>query len=242
MDRDRYITLLRSDGARLADVAARDLDAAVPTCPGWTVRDAVMHTADVYQDKMTTIELRGGEPENPSPDRPEGMGALEWFGDTFRRLLTMFDTMDDDAPAATWWPSEGKAELWVRRMAQETTVHRYDVESAFGATTPIADDLAVDGVDEVLRIFLAHPWWHDHPRPALTGTIDVRTGGRTWHVEMVADAVTVADSGEGADVTVSGDPSPVLLWLWGRVGDDAVTIEGDAAVAKRLRERLVEAE
>ncbi|MBV9292418.1 MAG: maleylpyruvate isomerase N-terminal domain-containing protein, partial [Frankiales bacterium] len=46
---------LASDGAALRD-AATDLNANVPTCPGWTVRDAVEHTAVVYAHKATIVE------------------------------------------------------------------------------------------------------------------------------------------------------------------------------------------
>jgi len=34
-----YVEHIRADAARLATVAARGLDAAVPSCPGWTVGD-----------------------------------------------------------------------------------------------------------------------------------------------------------------------------------------------------------
>jgi hypothetical protein len=41
-------------------------------------------------------------------------------------------------------------------------------------------------------------------------------------------------------LVVSGDPSPVLLWLWGRAPDSAVTLDGDPAVAAQFRRVLVE--
>ena len=44
-------------------------------------------------------------------------------------------------------------------MALEVAVHRYDAELAHDEVTPIPDDLALDGVDEVLRVMLAGPWW-----------------------------------------------------------------------------------
>ena len=33
-----------------------------------------------------------------------------------------------------------------------------------------------------------------------------------------------------------GDPADVLLWVWDRVGDDRVTITGDAGVVAYLRQ------
>jgi hypothetical protein len=43
-----YIDHVRADGERLAAVAERGLDPPVPSCPGWTVRDVVGHTAEVF--------------------------------------------------------------------------------------------------------------------------------------------------------------------------------------------------
>ena len=46
--------------------------------------------------------------------------------------------------------------FWIRRMAQETVIHRVDAELALGEPfAPIPDDLALDGIDEVLERFLA---------------------------------------------------------------------------------------
>ena len=43
---------------------------------------------------------------------------------------------DPAAPSWTWWPDDQTAGFWLRRMAQETAVHRVDVELPLGATTP----------------------------------------------------------------------------------------------------------
>ncbi len=44
----------------------------------------------------------------------------------------------------------------------------------------------------------------------------------------------------GADAAVTGRPSDVLLWMWRRADGTAVTVDGDAAVAARLRRVLRE--
>jgi hypothetical protein len=122
-------------------------------------------------------------------------------------------------------------------MAQETAVHRVDVESAFEATTPVDAELAVDGVDEVLVMMLGGDWT-GYEEPDLVGTVAVSTGGRTWYVAMTPAAVTVAESPGEAAVVVRGEPSDVLLWLWGRAPDDVVTFDGDLDAARRFRQRL----
>ena len=41
------------------------------------------------------------------------------------------------------------------------------------------------------------------------------------------------------DATISGDPLPMYLWLWGRGPRDPLQIDGDADAADRLRDRMV---
>jgi hypothetical protein len=56
---------------------------------------------------------------------------------------------------------------------------------------------------------------------------------------MVDDRVDVDDAGRRDVVaTVTGEPAPVLLWMYGRAPDDVVTVSGDPAIATRLRKRL----
>ena len=219
MERARYLALLRSDAALL--------------------RDAVTHVTEVYEHKVACIGLAGARPEPWPPAWPE-RDPLDWFDDAFARLLDALEGTDPAAPSWTWWPPDQTAGFWVRRMAQETAVHRADVESAFGAITPVDDDLAVDGVDEVLVMMLAGDW-STEPHPELTGSAVVRTGAHAWHVDMASEEVAVRTGDGAAGATVSGDPSPLLLWLWGRAPDGAVSFDGDPDAVRRLRERLARA-
>lgn len=237
MERRRYVDLLRSDGERLLAMAGRDLDATVPACPGWAVRDAVRHTAEVYEHKIACIAAGGERPAPWPPAWPEDRDPLAWYADAHGRVLDALAKTDPAAPSWTWWPSDQTAGFWTRRMAQETAVHRVDVESAFGQESPVDAELAADGVDEVLVMMLAGDW-SSEVTPHLTGSALVSTGGRSWRVAMAPAEVTVEESAGAADVTVSGDPSPLLLWLWGRAPDGAVRFDGDADAGRRLRERL----
>ena len=42
------------------------------------------------------------------------------------------------------------AQVWARRQAHETAIHRYDAESASGDVNGFDLDFAVDGIDEIL--------------------------------------------------------------------------------------------
>ena len=77
-----------ADGAALR-AAATDLDKPVPTCPGWTVRDAVEHTA-----VAPAIQGRRCGP-GMSPSRPSASGFADVANDgidEFVERMLCFDT------------------------------------------------------------------------------------------------------------------------------------------------------
>jgi uncharacterized protein (TIGR03083 family) len=237
MERDRYLELLATDGSLLRRTAERDLAAPVPSCAGWDVRDVVRHTAEVYEHKIACVALAGPRPDPWPPEWPPTSDSLAWFDDAHHRVLEMLRTTDPVAPSWTWWPDDQTAGFWLRRMAQETAVHRADVELAFGSVTPIDAELAVDGIDELLYLMVAGDWTGDE-QPDLTGTVAVATAGRTWTIRMVEDRVDVDADQAAAATTIVSEPAALLLWLYGRAGDDVIAISGDPAGARRLRERL----
>lgn len=238
MNRAGFLKTLAADSELLVDTARRDIDARVPSCEGWTVRDAVEHVAGVYEHQIAAINLAGPKPDPWPPEWPADRDPLVWFADARLRLVETLTTVDSDAPAWTWLPTDQTAGFWIRRMAQETAVHRVDIQLATGNPTPVDEDLAVDGIDEVLVLMLDDDW-DEFPQPGLTGAVMVATGDRSWRVTMTADAVVVSSSdGTSADAVVEGDPSPLLLWLWGRAPGSVVRIAGDAEAAERLRRRL----
>jgi hypothetical protein len=150
--------------------------------------------------------------------------------------------------APTWYDPDQTVGFWIRRMAQETVIHRIDAELAAGLpVTPVPDDLAADGVDEVLKRMLAYGsvTWPEAfaemegghlPGP---GEITVAAGQVAWTVRLTPQAVEAEDgASDDPQVVVGGQARDVLRWTWGRAGDDAVRISGDAAWADYLRRML----
>jgi uncharacterized protein (TIGR03083 family) len=240
MTPERFLDLLASDATLLADTAdAIDLDAPVPTCPGWAARDAVDHTAAVYHHKIACMQLGRRPDEDEYTQHPApGQGSVEFYREALAALLEELVRRGPAAPSYTWWPADQTVGFWYRRMAQETAVHRVDVQSVTGDVTHIDDDLALDGVDEVLTRFLAGDWAEEPVEDASGSTVAIRTGEHLWRVTLDQEEVALTEGPGPSHATVSGEPSELLLWLWGRRPLSAVTVEGDGAVIAELRERL----
>ncbi len=211
---EQYIDYLHAEGERLLASAEGNLELATPTCEGWSVGDVIEHVGMVYGHKIAALE----HGRHPQPGEwtgpPDNVDAVQWCHALLHRVAADLAALPSDAYAWTWWEPEQTAGFWQRRMAHETAVHRADVEAATGPITPVAADLALDGIDELLGVVLAD-----------AGVVDVDGP------HAVGDAVRVTVAG----VTVTGGASDLLLWLWGRLPDAVVVVsEGDAAALRNL--------
>jgi uncharacterized protein (TIGR03083 family) len=243
MTRDVFLRCLEADFHNLR-AASVDLSAPVPSCPGWTVDDLVSHVAWVYLHKVET--MRRGELPQAWPPAPTGEKSPALLDRAYAELVAEFADRPDDQPCPTWYEPDQTVGFWVRRMAQETVIHRVDAALAAGfPISPIPAELAGDGIAEVLEVFLSYStrrWPEDFGtllHTAGTQAVLVSAAGARWLVRLDPGGVEVAPATAGqAAAQVSGAPHDVLLWLWRRVGESAVRVEGDVAAVTRLRALL----
>ncbi|HET6530403.1 MAG TPA: maleylpyruvate isomerase family mycothiol-dependent enzyme [Actinoplanes sp.] len=245
MENSRYLECLDADFRRLREVVQMDPAAPVPSCPGWTLADLIRHVGGVYLHKVLAMR-EGAEPDWPPPglDAEEPLPLLDR---AYAELLAEFGRRKPGEPGGTWYQPDQTVGFWYRRMAQETVIHRIDGE--LGAGVPVAnvpDDLAVDGIDELLKVFVVYGVreWASYFTEALAGSpgraFRLRADGAAWQVRTGPGEFTVADgAGEGpVDVTVSGPPAAVLRWLWAREtpGEPSpATVQGPAEAVAELR-------
>lgn len=253
MDHARYLECLAADQSRLRAVAPIDLDAAVPTCPGWTVADLTRHVGQVYLHK--TAAMRDGhEPQEGWPP-PElaSEDPLALLDRAYAGLVAQFAAHSPQDAAGSWYHPDQTVGFWGRRMAHETVIHRIDAELGTGQpVAPVPSDLAVDGIDELLRVFVAYSVaeWGEYFRELLDEapgrTYLVRTDGAAWRLRTGPGTFAVQDGDDGspADATLSGPPADLLRRLWNRdlPGEASqVQVEGDPAAVDLLRRLVVTA-
>ena len=232
---------LAKDGAALR-AAAVNLDKPVPPCPGWTVRDVAEHTAVVYAHKATIIENALSEPPRPWPPDFGYTDVLEFYDEQLHRVIEALRTRDPAAHVLTWYEPEQTIGFWVRRMMQETVIHRADVESATGQPTPVDEAVAVDGIDELIERMLCYDTEAYAEAPGNGQRIAITAGNGAWTVtlgEKVASFEPAA--ADDVDATITGSPSDVLLALSNRLEYDALRTDGDAAALQALRGAIANA-
>ncbi len=152
-----------------------DADAAVPTCPEWTVRDLLRHTGAVHRWATGYVAGRRCEPsrgglEEAAGTWPDDDGLTAWFEHGCADLVAALAAAPDDLECWTFLPAPSPRAMWARRQAHETAIHRVDTQLATGtAVTPCDPGFAADGIDELLTLFVprrrAHAAAPMHRRP-----------------------------------------------------------------------------
>jgi uncharacterized protein (TIGR03083 family) len=227
-----YIAAVGREGRRLVDDArAAGLDAPVPSCPDWVVRDLVRHMGGVHHWAATHVRDRltedvDDELEDQVGGWPPDGQLLGWAAAQVATLVEVFEAADPDFPYFTWFRGTTPFTMWTRRQAHETAIHRVDAELAAGEVTPFDAAFAADGVDELVLDMVGRrdkPVDVDEP---LTLHLQATDIDRAWTIELAPERLRgfAAPRGE-PDGTVTGTASELYLAMWHRV--DAVDREGD---------------
>ncbi|WP_308257680.1 maleylpyruvate isomerase family mycothiol-dependent enzyme [Pseudonocardia lacus] len=164
-----YAIALVEQGRLLAEVVrAADPATAVPTCPGWTLRQLVTHVgrgdrwAAAIVESGGPVELRA-VPDGRTPDDPAD--AVRWLLDGAPLLV---DNVAVEPQKPVWtFLGPRPARFWLRRRLHESTVHRADAALATGVPYRIEPELAADGVSEFLDLVALRP--QRHPAPVADG-------------------------------------------------------------------------
>lgn len=241
-------------------------DRIVAAAPGFTLGDTVRHVGSMYRMAHTWLTT-GASPQEWQQRPADGQQVTAYLEESHQALADELAAHQPDDPCSTWYPSEQNYAFWARRMMHESLIHRGDMQSAarirprperkekrditldLAADIPadiepditggVDDDVAVDGVGEVMAVWFAHRLRELGVFGNRTARVLVDIGAAAWLAGMdranasvtaapVATPVT-DEVRKDADAVVTGDPVRVYLWLWGRLPTDTrfVAVDGD---------------
>ncbi|GAA2467787.1 maleylpyruvate isomerase family mycothiol-dependent enzyme [Winogradskya humida] len=228
----------RATAFREAATAA-DLDTQVPGCPDWTVRDLITHLGAVHRFWATVIDAGPAD----TPPTPEALGdrephgdLIEWSAASAALLLEALRAAPADRGCWTWWEPSGApmtAAAVARHQVHETAIHTYDAQESSGKPQPLPASIAVDGIPEFVEVTLASQgtWPYRPTRLQLSAT-----EGPSWLFDLSSTAITLAPAPSGEPVaTLHAPVSDLLLFLYGRIPETALTITGDQSAVTELR-------
>ncbi len=142
-------------GAGRRPRGCRRSDDLVPTCEGWKMRDLAVHVGEFCGFWSHVLCEGTGRPKTPFPDPPDGDAVGHVGGDACSAPDRRSSTPRLPATEVwTWFDADHTAGFVSRRCAHELAVHRYDAQSSSRTCTPIASDLADDGINEMLDVLV----------------------------------------------------------------------------------------
>lgn len=238
IDRGAWLDALRASCAAVEEAAAAGpLDAAVPWCADVDVAGTLRHVGVVH--RLVRQWVTDGHRPSAVPCMPDDADPAAWFAAGWPPLLDVLSGLDPDAETSTWCSYDTRASFWWRRMAHETAIHAVDVLEAVGWSWPVPEALAVDGVDEALRLWLGVALG---PHVGGAGqVVRIVAPQRAWTVGLNDHNVEVTHLPLRPDATVTAPAEALYRWLWGRADDAAVTVAGDPSAAAALRTALTRA-
>ncbi len=231
-----YRRLLTEETMRLHATSVEHLDIDLPHIEGWTVGAVIGHTGWVFRYVTLALVSPADKPPRRAdiPEPPIGEAVLEWFAEAATGLMAQLDAVDPESIVPTF-AGPRPAQWWLRRLAHETTMHRWDAESAIRSPHPIDQAQARDGIDEVLETFA--PIRLSFDTLAGKGEVihlhatDIDDG--EWLITLGPTEITWTAGHAKGDVAARGPVSDLLLALWSRIPPSRLELFGDASLLDR---------
>lgn len=232
------IAITESAAARISQlIRSADLATPIGHLGRWKVRDVAAHLGGVHRWATRIVVSRSSDGPSFVKSKLDGEELCDWFDAGTEELLIALESNDRDEPCPNFNPGSAKTVAWwLRRQMHETTVHRWDVERALDATTPIAPSVAADGIDEYLDVFV-----RTRGKQTLSSPMALVSASpsRTWTLTPAEKPGRIdISAGRSTEPTteVSGRSAELLLALWRRLplSETGLTVIGDAAAAASL--------
>jgi len=243
---EEHLAALRREGELMAEALERapDWDAAVPTCPGWTVRELAHHVGRVHRWAALVVRERraAGPDEDTEAERiwgtmPDDEDVVAWFRAGHAAVVETLERAPADLDCWAFLPASSPRAFWVRRQAHETTIHRVDAQAAVGDIDAVGAAFAVDGIDELLLGFYSRPRNRARSDVERALSVTAEDAGKSWIIHFGPDgARPERGTGQGqADGEVRGSASDLYLALWNRQPLEALRTAGDPALVELWR-------
>jgi uncharacterized protein (TIGR03083 family) len=233
---DEHLAAIRREAELMvAAVAATDLDAMVPTCPEWTVRELTQHLGRVHIWAASHVEQARSTPLSTEEEQaawgemPADTDLVAWYRNAAGRLVAALEQAPSDLVAWTFLKDAPPARaFWARRQAHELSIHRADAQGVAGSIDPVTPDFATDGIDELLFGFFSRS--RSRLRSETPVTLGIQTDNGAWLVRIGPDPAVTERGDVTADCTVRGRASDVYYALWNRLPLHDLRVAGDPAV------------
>jgi uncharacterized protein (TIGR03083 family) len=239
-----YLSIISDESSRILGAYELDRRAAVPWSDRWTVATVTRHVAATHHVVAGLIRGRPdadfglfGDLQTPPKDSPE---FVDWSRSGTASLLEQLSSVPADDECWSWFGPGRHVGWWARRMAHEAVVHRSDTDAALGKAFSVAADIAADGIDEYLDVFVAASRAAQDAPAGPMMSFECSDRSDRWWLDLSSRGERVVSrEPRDASVRVRGTAEQLLLTVWGRLPtSDAsdVEVSGDVGGLDRWSE------
>ena len=232
-----YLDAVLVESDLLTGAARRvGLETTVPTCPEWDIAKLVLHVGVLH--RWVAAMVAGGMKEQleiRSIERaPDGPARIDWLSQGTATLAQALENAGTDREVWTL-VGLGRSAFWFRRMAQETLVHRFDVEIAVGSRGSVDPLLAADGIDEYWGLQLDRKLARA-PVEGLDCVIELRASDvdANWTVQLRPDSAKLLTAETKIEATATGPAEELLAFLWRRGPLASCSLAGERSLIEAL--------
>jgi uncharacterized protein (TIGR03083 family) len=239
-----YVSIISDESSRIVRAYELDRRASVPWSDRWTVATVARHVAGTHHVVAEIVSGRPhtdlglfGQLQTPAKDSPE---FVEWFRSGTASLVEQLSSVPPDEECWSWFPPGRSVGWWARRMALEAVVHRWDTDAAQDREFSVASDVAADGIDEFLDVFVAASRAAQGSPAGPTIRFECSDRSERWWLDLSDQGERIVSrEPRDASVRICGTAEQLLLVVWGRVSaSDAAGVEvsGDVGGLERWSE------
>ncbi len=249
MEIETHIEAVHREGRQLAAAASRaGMDAPIPWCPGWDTRELLRHLSEIHLWAASHVARRAvregvselADLEAAWPDLanfwPDDEALIDYYLATNANLVAELESAPSDLATWTFLRAPSPRQMWARRQAHETAIHRFDAESATTSVSGFDPAFASDGIDEILTAMAPR---NDGLPLESNVTMAIRPTDvpERWLVTLGPDGIETVRADSPADLVLTGLASDLYLAVWNRGDDTAIELTGDPTVLDTWRAR-----
>jgi len=238
-----FTSIISDEAARIVDGYEQDRSARVPWSDRWSVGTVARHVAGTHHVVAGIVEGRPdasfglfAELASPEKDAPE---FVEWFRSGTESLLGQLSSAPANDECWSWYADGRRVGWWARRMAHEAVVHRADIDAAVGERFSVAAEIAADGIDEYLDVFVAASRAGANSPAGPTIAFECSDTTDCWCLDLSeAGGRRVTREPRSSSLVLRGTAEDLLLAIWGRVPLSETDASGDVELLGRWPELI----
>ena len=197
----------------------------VPSCPAWTLRDLVLHLADVHHFwALTILEADPSKTLDFEAAYTEGDDIIAWARSCTDELVAALRAKPYDSPCQVWWAEPAIAGAVGEHQVYEAALHCWDAQSTVMTPPALDRDICLAGIPEWIAVRV--PWMADIDLPLIT--FEATDAPGSWNLGGALNS----------SVTVRGTASDLYLYLNGRLEVSVLSLLGDVDSLEHLTARM----